>query len=192
MTGVSIKFDDAEVQAGLTRLAGRLDARAELLDAMGGAALADTQDNFQAEADPAGIKWAPLSKRTLERRGAAAAILRHRLRLYQSLTYRVEGEAVEVGTNVVYAGVHQFGGDIDHPGGERVVHFRFARKGAGKDGAGSRLRFAKRSTKAVGAYAQKVRIGSYKIRIPARPFLGVGPRLVGRIAEAVTAVLAHD
>ncbi|PWR17637.1 phage virion morphogenesis protein [Zavarzinia aquatilis] len=192
MSGVSIKIEDGGVRAALERLEGNLDRKAELLDAIGATARQDVWQNFEDQASPAGIPWAPLKPATLKRRGAGAQILRDRGNLYKSMTYRVTGDdTVEVGTNLVYAGVHQFGGSIKREAREQVVHFRFAAEGAGKDGKGSRLRFTKAGGRhAEGAYARKVSIGGYTINIPARPFLGVGPRLVERLNETLVEALA--
>jgi phage virion morphogenesis protein len=67
---------------------------------------------FVDQVDPYGHPWAPLSPVTLERRrkaGAGAQILRDTGRLANSLTYVASDTEVLVGTNVIYAGTHEFG-----------------------------------------------------------------------------------
>ena len=66
--------------------------------------------NFESESGPDGGQWAPLAASTLNRRGSGARILRDRGHLYASLTYRADRNQVEVGTNRIYARIHQFGG----------------------------------------------------------------------------------
>ena len=62
--------------------------------------------------DPDGLPWKELSAVTLSRRrkaGSGAQILRDTGRLASGITYKVVGGSVELGTNVVYAGTHQYG-----------------------------------------------------------------------------------
>ncbi|MBF0168793.1 MAG: phage virion morphogenesis protein [Alphaproteobacteria bacterium] len=89
-----------------------------------------TQRRFETETDPLGRPWRPLSAVTLAARAggrlyiksgkrltAKAAkvinsgrILRDSARLYQSITHAVSGQGVEIGSNLVYARIHQMGG----------------------------------------------------------------------------------
>lgn len=98
---------------------------------IGAAILFSTQRRFERQRGPDGDRWRPLSEATRLRRlggkrrayrksgelRAAAArrlglmqILRDTGRLYSSLTWRATNDEARVGTNVVYGGIHQFGG----------------------------------------------------------------------------------
>lgn len=106
---------------------------------------ARTQRRFEESRGPDGRPWPPLSPATLlgevgrdRAKGGLSARAQRRValrkplirtgRLRASIAWKVAGNAIAVGTNLVYAAIHQFGG----------------RAGRGR-----------------------------KVRIPARPFLGL-------------------
>ena len=114
MSGVRLTLDDREVQQALGNLLRRLANPRPALEAIGAAVVADTDLAFRGQSDPWGQPWTPLSAVTQARRrqgpGAGAnQILRDTGRLANSIGYQVSGDAVSVGTNVVYAAPHQFG-----------------------------------------------------------------------------------
>lgn len=109
---------------GLNRLFKRLDELAldtrrveRPLKAAGAVVITSVEKTFQAQGRPE--KWTPLSPRTLQRRRKGsgksrrgARILIDTARLKNSISMRlVEGPAVEVGTNVIYARRQHFGYD---------------------------------------------------------------------------------
>lgn len=100
------------------------------LKSIGEHMLRSVDRNFAAEGRP--MKWRPWSMATIEsRRGGrgktytkkgqlraatsrmltASKILTMSSRLRRSVTYQVQPESVLVGTNVIYAAIHQFGGE---------------------------------------------------------------------------------
>lgn len=81
-----------------------MDLRAPLAE-IGAMLLTSTQDRFEKEQAPDGSPWEPLAT------PVGRPILRDTVRLYQSLTYAVDRNQVEVGSNVVYARIHQLGGE---------------------------------------------------------------------------------
>ena len=182
MSGASIRIevDDAEIAAGLGRL---VQAGADLAPAM--AAIADallfsTQRRFETERGPDGLAWAPVAPSTRRRMPATrmpARLLRDTGRLAASLITATDASSAEVGTNVLYAGIHQLGGQIAMPERRGSATFRLAGEGAGraKDGrrVGSRLRFARASTRAKSKHTRDYTVPAHAIRIPARPYLGV-------------------
>lgn len=99
------------VRSGGTEAIGRglhaLERRGEnpkpALGEIGAMLLTSTQKRFEDERDPGGRAWEPLRHRS-------GPILRLSGRLYQSLTYAVGSNQVEVGTNTIYARIHQMGG----------------------------------------------------------------------------------
>lgn len=159
--GISIRFEGLEAaQAAMRRLIQRGDSLAQPLDEIGASLVVATQARFERHAGPDGQSWPPLSKRTLKRRGSNAQPLRKSNHLFQSITHRVEGNTVVVGTNVVYAAIHQFGGEIEQHARSQAA--RWVSRGKNKG------RFAKR-----GGRSGHVTIGAHKVHIPARPFLGI-------------------
>jgi len=86
--------------------------------------LRSTDKRFRDEVSFTGKSWEPLSEITEKRRRKGKkgnkygnSILRDTGRLFQSVTpakndnhvYRLDNSKVEIGTNVIYANVHQFG-----------------------------------------------------------------------------------
>ncbi len=148
MAGARIYFNDAEVMAKLGRLSA-LDLR-KVLTNIGSYMQSVTKRRFKESTDPEGRPWLPLSQATLSQRAGGKKAYKKgggltkraqgifsnsrplvdRGHLRDSITYRVTGDGVEIGTNMVYGAIHQFGGMA----------------GWGR-----------------------------KVKIPARPFLGVSP-----------------
>jgi phage virion morphogenesis protein len=109
MAGVSIRIDgDTEALAELKGIAARLDDATPMYDEIGGYLVVATQARFEAEKGPAGNPW-PKSYRASAFGGKT---LRDSGRLYQSFTHNPSKTGVAVGTNVLYAAIHQFGGTI--------------------------------------------------------------------------------
>lgn len=111
-------------------------------DQIGAAMVTSTQMRFEQQAGPGGSPWPPSLRARLE----GGITLTDSGRLAQSITHQADAAGVEWGTDVLYAGIHQFGGTIV-PKSAGALHFKLP----GKLG----WRFA----------------GS--VTIPARPFLGV-------------------
>ncbi|SMH42492.1 phage virion morphogenesis protein [Mesorhizobium australicum] len=109
MTGVrfELKGSDA-VLAALADTLSKTDDKRGLFDAIGAALASSTQARFETETDPEGSPW-PDSLRKLVNGGRT---LTDSARLVQSLTHEATEESVAVGTNVIYAAIHQFGGTI--------------------------------------------------------------------------------
>lgn len=125
---VNIIIDDRQLQAALRRLE---RAGADLAPAMRKIAQAMhkvTEDNFAAEGRP---KWKPLSevtkhmrlggKKAYKKNGALTAaaqrrqdagfrILQHTGQLASSVTTDYGNSHAAIGSNLQYAGIHQFGG----------------------------------------------------------------------------------
>ncbi|MBW7997522.1 MAG: phage virion morphogenesis protein [Candidatus Glassbacteria bacterium] len=110
-----------------------------------------TQARFDSERGPDGKPW-PESAR-VKRFGGK--VLTDTARLRNSLSKRADGDKVIVGTNVVYAAIHQAGGEIKAKRKPRLV---FNIPGVG-------IRTAK------------------KVKIPARPYMGFSPEDRRELAE---------
>lgn len=136
MSGTSLTRNLSE----LAGLAGRFDELAEagrdtapLMQDISLSLLVSTHRRFELEQDPEGKKWRLFSAVTLRERAggrkaffksnrykarkgteakmASAKLLRASNRLFQSITAANTATEAQVGTNVVYAAIHNFGGD---------------------------------------------------------------------------------
>ena len=121
------------------------------------------QQGFEAERSPAGTPWKPLSPATVRRRGNAHPILRVSRRLSRTHLQADERAAV-VGSNLVYAAIHQYGGVIERKGGVARLHFKKFRSGPRK----GRTLFSKARQ---AGYGMTATVKPYSIRISARPWL---------------------
>ncbi|WP_299427210.1 phage virion morphogenesis protein [uncultured Meiothermus sp.] len=123
--GVRIQGDLKELNRRVRSLAQvRLDRVAANV---GEALVSSTIQRFMEQKDPTGQPWQPLAAATVaprardftkggrlrkgvEERLQGRKILIQSARLRNSITSKRDGTAVAVGTNVVYAAIHQFGG----------------------------------------------------------------------------------
>ncbi|MBO9419156.1 phage virion morphogenesis protein [Labrenzia sp. R4_2] len=172
MTGVrqAITIEDADINAALDRVAQAGGNTRALMAEIGAAMLFPVQRRFETETGPDGKAWPRHAPRTAKQRAQRKSkgnapltpkLLRDSTRLYQSITSEATEEAAAVGTNVVYAAIHQTGGTITHYPQSRKVRFRKV---------GGQLRFARKAHKR--AFEKRVTYGTRTIVIPARPYLG--------------------
>lgn len=168
MAGAAITFDDAAVQEALDRVGAAGGDTSAMMADITAAMLLSTHRRFETESDPDGKAWAPLKPRTAAQRargrGNAPAnpkILRDTNRLYSSITGQSDDTTSQVGTNVVYAGIHQTGGTITQYPQSRTIRMRKV---------GRKRLFAKRTHKRVTEH--RATFGTRTIVIPARPYLG--------------------
>lgn len=110
----------------LDQLADRFEAagesardKSELMDRIGMAMEASTQDNFEGEHAPDGTPWAPSLRAKLD----GGKTLTDSGRLSDSVTHRSTSDSVEIGSNLIYAGVHQDGATI-HAKSSRGLAFQ--------------------------------------------------------------------
>ena len=120
MAGVSVEFD---VQ-GLPQLKARINKLAssggfnELLDVIGATIESQTHRRIQEEKQsPEGEAWSPWSSGYERTRHSGHSLLMNEGELDDSIQFFVVGDEVHVGTNLVYAAIHQFGGaEVGKPG----------------------------------------------------------------------------
>lgn len=109
MTGIAIKVEGFESTiAALASAVSRLANPTPLYDDIGGMLVASTQDRFERETGPDGSPW-PQSLRAKFEGGKTLSDTR---RLFNSMTHEASADGVSVGTNVIYAAIHQMGGVI--------------------------------------------------------------------------------
>lgn len=99
---IQIQVNDAPVITALEALRTRMEHANDALDTVGNTIVEHVRLGFTESADPYGTPWLPLKNRQ-------GQPLRDTGRLMNSITHRVTGNAVEIGTNVLYAPTHQFG-----------------------------------------------------------------------------------
>lgn len=109
MAGVRMELGGAEEALGaLGAAADRLESPRPLYDEIGAALVVSTQHRFETEQDPEGNPWA----QSLRAQLVGGRTLTDTARLVGSLTHEASDEGLAVGTNVIYAAVHQLGAVI--------------------------------------------------------------------------------
>ena len=140
---IEITLEGSELLDRLGRALAQLAQPAPLLDAIG-AELADgVQRRFIAAKDPDGNPWEESERAKAGERGGKT--LTDTGRLQQSISWSADADSVLVGSNVIYAAIHQFGGEI-RPKSAQALAF----------------------TLPGGAFVR-----TQKVSLPARPFLGL-------------------
>lgn len=117
--------------------------------------------------------WPKRKKQDKRRPGRNILIDRGRLRnsLRGQINVGTGDISVVFGTDVPYAKIHNEGGTIRHPGGERVITHRRYTRGQRK----GRSLFARNNRSAT--WSRKVNVGPYDIKMPKRQFMGKSAHL---------------
>lgn len=109
MTGVRMELTGTEETL---RVLGEAVEKTEdsrgLFDAIGAALVVSTQQRFESESDPEGNPWPASLRKTL----LGGRTLTDTAALVSSITHVATDSSVAVGTNVIYAAIHQMGGKI--------------------------------------------------------------------------------
>lgn len=145
MAQLFVEFDDAAVQAGLARMSALVANPAPLLRIIGMRLVSSTQRRFDTSTAPDGSEWAALNPAYAQVR-RPGPILVQSGSLRDSVHAEAVGSVLRVGSSMIYAAVHQFGAVI-RPRQARALAFR------------------------MGANNGLFLLG--KVRIPARPYLGI-------------------
>ncbi|MDD1534564.1 MULTISPECIES: phage virion morphogenesis protein [unclassified Bradyrhizobium] len=175
MAGARLSVDlqnEAGALADLSALIARVASPRPMYQDIGLALVTSTHERWQRSVAPTGSPWPP-SLRVIAHGGKTLILTS---RLYRSITANASSSGVEVGTNVVYAAIHQFGGQIAKAARSAVLHFK-TNKRTGIS------RFAKPGK---ADRARKATIGAHTVRMPARPFLGLDqddPETIRTIVE---------
>lgn len=103
---VDIEIDDKRAHASIGRLLDALADPRPALDEIGARLVASTLERFRSESAPDGTPWQQ-SLRALVQGGQT---LQDTGRLRDSIQHVVRGDGVDIGSNLVYAAIHQFGG----------------------------------------------------------------------------------
>ncbi|MEQ9868592.1 phage virion morphogenesis protein [Pectobacterium odoriferum] len=153
-----IKYDITDFERGLGELISRIEHRQPLMREIAAAMHDAVEENFSQQGRPAWAGWSP--RYAKQRQGGK--ILQKRGRLAKSISEYSDNDSATVGTNVVYARIHQEGGTINIPARSQRAYYKQSKDGS----VGNR--FVKKSKS---NFSQWNTMGEYKITIPARPFL---------------------
>jgi phage virion morphogenesis protein len=158
MTGaaLTVSLDDKQLRRSLGRVAALAQRPEALLKRIGMGLAATSAERFETQTDPWGHPWAELSPAYAAIKTRGGRILTASGMLHQSLHYVVSGRQVQVGSNLVYAAVHQFGATIK-PKNAKALVFHLA----------SGL------------------VHAHSVSVPARPYLGLGHADIEAVQDAV-------
>ncbi|MFJ5441746.1 phage virion morphogenesis protein [Pectobacterium sp. CHL-2024] len=170
-----IKYDITDFERGLGELISRLEHRQPLMREMAAAMHDAVEENFAQQGRP---EWAGWKSNAYWAKRRGGKILQKSGRLAASINEYSDNDSATVGTNVVYARIHQEGGTINIPARSQRAYYK-----QNKDGSVGN-RFVKKSKS---NFSQWNTMGEYKITIPARPFL----RLTESDIEGMEST-AHD
>jgi len=110
---IEIKIDDKEIQQLLKKLISKTENLRPLMKNITGIMMDSVEENFEKEGHPE--KWASFAKPTIKQRSKKGywpgRILSMRGELAASITSKYDDNSAVVGTNKVYAAIHQFDGD---------------------------------------------------------------------------------
>ena len=169
---IEVKIVDDGVAAALAQIASRMGHMKPVMEVIAGILANQTAENFAQQSGPLG-KWPAI------KRGRDAKILQDSGRLKNSITTAAGDDFATIGTNVIYAAIHQFGGDINMPARSQQAYFKQDKQG----NVGNR--FVRKSQS---NFAQWHSRGEHKITMPARPFLPVsGGKLQAGLEASIVA-----
>lgn len=110
---IEIKIDDKEIQKYLQKLIVKTENLRPLMKNIAGIMMDSVEENFEAEGRPE--KWQELKPSTIKQRTKKGywpgRILQVRGELAASITSKYDNNSAVVGTNKVYAAIHQLGGN---------------------------------------------------------------------------------
>ncbi|OBY58232.1 phage virion morphogenesis protein [Pseudomonas sp. AU12215] len=165
MAGVTLEYDVSRVMEALQSAADLLRNPVPMFRDMGEYMLLALDARFESQTAPDGTPWQALSPSYQKRkRKNQDKILVLDGYLKNTIRYQVSENELAVGTNRLYAAIHQFGGEIQIAARSQQAYFHH-------DAKSNEIapRFA---NKRKANFSQWVTLGPYTIKIPARPWLG--------------------
>jgi phage virion morphogenesis protein len=172
----NIKIDDREVLATLDKIIAKAKERRPLMKTISNIMWHAVEQNFQEEGRP--TRWKK-SKRAIKQGGKT---LQMRSRLVTSFHPSSDNNTAMVGTNVVYAAIHQFGGTTKQAARMRIMHFDQRKSGRMTHGRpGKNVDHFAKPGKA--KYGMATMGKAYSIKMPARPFIHLEPMDLRKILE---------
>jgi len=173
MAGVTFtaRFEDAQVRRAIVALT-VLERGDGILRAIGVGLARNVRERFDQGVDPDGRPWAALHPLYAPLKRGPGILRESAMRggLQGSISSDVRGRAVVVGSNKIYAAVHQFGATI-RPRNAPALVFRLA--------TGQMVKTKR------GARPESALVFAQSVTIPARPYLGLSARDADTIREVV-------
>ncbi len=166
MAGARLTVDLDPVRDAIGRLAAAGRETRGLMDAIGAHVEARTAERFESESGPGGTKWPP----SLRARTEGGQTLTDTGRLRASIGREATDTTATVGTNVVYAAIHQFGGTITKYAQSRPIYRSLDAVLTQRREGGRGPRFVSRQRATLETWHA---VGGHTVTMPARPFLGV-------------------
>lgn len=105
-----------EIERKLGKMLDGVSNLEPLMDEIGGIMVASTQDNFENSRGPDGTAWIP-SKRARDEGGKTLIDFGI---LFSTVTHNATNDSVEWGSGMVYAGIHNFGGNAGRSGSTKL------------------------------------------------------------------------
>lgn len=191
---IHVDIDSGPAQRALAALRSKASNLTPALRSIGSSIVDEARLGFKSGTDPYGVRWKPLKPATIKaRRKRSSEPLLDTGHLRNKVAFRPLGSSgVEIGTNVAYAAIHQFGGTINFAPRSIAVRLRKV-KVTREDGTSYRAtRFAKdKHKRAVTKWGTNA--AGWSVTIPARPFIATRerglPREYGEIIR--DALAAH-
>lgn len=129
MSGASVRIEtsleDKELQDAFRRMQKAVANPTGILKAIGTGLVEGTHQRFEQAVDPEGKPWKPLNTVYASSKRGAGILRESGMRggLMGSVTMQADSDSVEVGTNKIYAAVHQFGATITAKKAKRLFFF---------------------------------------------------------------------
>lgn len=157
-------------QKVLADLLDRTEDLSPLMAQIGAYGEESTVHRFETQKGPDGKAW----EKSARAKATGGATLDDSGRLKSSITWNAGRDYAEWGSNVIYAGAHQFGLDevIPYVAHNRLIHQAFGR----------RLQF--------GVW-QSVKAGSRNSNLPARPMFGINDEDDAEISDIISGYLSE-
>ncbi|RHW21889.1 phage virion morphogenesis protein [Pseudomonas jilinensis] len=193
---MDIQIVDAPVRQRIDQVLSVLTDSAALMHGIAQELGAQTELAFQDQ----GPGWPQLKPATVKARArigrGATPILQVTNALARSITTQAGADFAQVGTNMPYAAIHQFGGTIERAPYGGKLRLRTDRQGnllrRGKNGKLATFAREKGPRAHKNYVERRYEVKAYKIEIPARPYLPVTAdgQLTPKAAEAVMGILS--
>lgn len=113
---ISITLNDEVLEGLLSRLQSHMKDLSEPLADIGSVLVSSTLSRFSEGRGPDGQPW--LKSERAVREGGQTLV--DTALLQSSITYQVENDGVRAGTNMIYGGIHQFGGQAGRGGASKI------------------------------------------------------------------------
>lgn len=152
----------------LEKIAAKARDKVGMLKTVGEAELNVTKERFGSKTAPDGSAWAPNAPLTLLL-ARGGSMMRRSGGLIGSIVYEVSGTTLRLGPNKAYAAIQQFGGTVKAKGKALRIPIP----------AGARFGPGGSPAKGDGAIYLK------SVTIPARPYIGIGPKDEEAILDAM-------